>query len=493
MAITKLLHMKESPIVPSNHLKDTINYILDVKNEGKKTEYGLWTGGNVGTDADIVYHKFMETKRAWGKMLGRQGYHFVISFAPGETNEATCYEVLRKFCEIYLGNNYEYVFAVHNDKDHIHGHIVFNSVSRTTGYKYRYENGDWEKYIQPITDKITKEHGLNPLQYEEERKGKSHGEWAAEKKEQINWTTIIRADVDLAIKNSSNMEEFFLVMKEMGYNIRPGTHKKGDGTREPYFTFCFTDDNGKVHKRRSYNLLPKTEEYSIANIKARIEDKSKTKVYYYEQVALLLERKLFLRLGSATRLYGFNTYGRLYQAVSYYKLPNPFSVPPYQVRADIVRIDKLIDECIYIKNNPFANKRELVAREEIIEDKLKNFYIQRKALRSMKDEFGLLVPKEISDEYFRLRKQISDIRKEDDTWENIADELEEMEKDLPEAFITIMDDLVECEAKIKLVRNEKKILERIIQMEGGNVPGMDEQVKRSEFENNFSKKRSEKI
>ena len=489
MAITKLLHMKESPTYPSNHLKDTIYYILDEA----KTENGLWTGGNVGTDANIVYQKFMDTKKAWGKMHGRQGYHFVISFAPGETDETTCYEVIKKFSEEYLGNDYEYVFAVHNDKDHIHGHIVFNSVSRTTGYKYRYEDGDWEKYIQPVTDKITKEHGLKTLQYETERKGKSYALWAAEKKENINWTTIIRADVDLAIKNSSNIEEFFFVMKKMGYTIRTGSHTKKDGRTEPYFTFCFTDEHGKVHRRRSFNLLKNTDDYSVANIKARIEDKSKFNEPYYERVALLLERKIFLRLGNTRMLSGFKTYGRLYQAVSYYKLPNPFSVPTYQVRADIARIDKLIDECIYIKNNPPRDVSELFERRENLEEKIKNLYVRRKALRKMKDNFDLLISKEKSDEYLRLKKKLSSIREDDDSWELIQDEIALLEENLPEAFISNSEDLVECEAKIKLLQSEKKTLERIIRTEGESEPIAAEKIMQTKYENNYTRKGSIKI
>ena len=38
--------------------------------------------------------------------------------------------------------------------DHVHSHIVFNSVSFVDGKKYRYEKGDWAKYIQPITNKL---------------------------------------------------------------------------------------------------------------------------------------------------------------------------------------------------------------------------------------------------------------------------------------------------------------------------------------------------
>ena len=109
-------------------------------------------GGNSGFTPQEVYQVMMDSKLDWDKLEGRQGYHFVISFQPGEVNEEMAYQVIKEFCEEYLGDDFDYVFSIHNDQKHMHGHIVFNSVNRMSGYKYRYENGDWEKYIQPITN-----------------------------------------------------------------------------------------------------------------------------------------------------------------------------------------------------------------------------------------------------------------------------------------------------------------------------------------------------
>ena len=56
----------------------------------------------------------METKNVFQKKWGRQGYHFVISFPPGETDEKTCFSIGKEFCENYFGDRYEYVMAVTN-------------------------------------------------------------------------------------------------------------------------------------------------------------------------------------------------------------------------------------------------------------------------------------------------------------------------------------------------------------------------------------------
>lgn len=248
MAITKLTHMKESPGCPHDHLRNAIDYILDVKHNGEKTAGGRLVGGNSGTDHKEILENFLETKRDYGKTDGRQGYHFVISFAKGETDETTAYEVIKEFCEHYLGDDYDYVFAVHDDKAHMHGHIVFNSVSRTDGYKYHYKKGDWEKIIQPITDQICKEHDLKPLTYEEERCGVSYASWAAKQQGEIIWKDIICADVDYAIQRAHSYSEFKSILQKMNYRIREGNSVR---FQEPYLAFAFISEDGTKHTHRA--------------------------------------------------------------------------------------------------------------------------------------------------------------------------------------------------------------------------------------------------
>ena len=223
MAITKLMNIKQGKMGRGKHLSNSIRYIMNPK----KTEDGKWIGGNAGVTSDEVYQMMMDTKMDWDKLEGRQGYHFVISFKPGEATEEIAYQVLKEFCEEYLGDNYDYVFSIHNDHDHMHGHIVFNSVNRISGYKYRYENGDWEKKIQPITDKICERHGLPPLEFDpENRNGKSYAQWEAEKNGKPNWKKIIRADIDYIISISSNETEFLRNMEKIGYHVRKGNSEK---------------------------------------------------------------------------------------------------------------------------------------------------------------------------------------------------------------------------------------------------------------------------
>lgn len=74
MAITKMMNIKTQ-----SNLYNAIAYIM----REEKTEESLWIGGNAGDNPEEVYRVMMQTKQDWGKLNGRKGYHFVISWKPG--------------------------------------------------------------------------------------------------------------------------------------------------------------------------------------------------------------------------------------------------------------------------------------------------------------------------------------------------------------------------------------------------------------------------
>lgn len=456
MAITKLMHFKESPNIPHTHLKNAIDYILDVKHDGAKTEYGQLAGGNSGTGHEEILDHFLETKQAFGKFHGRQGYHFVISFAPGETDKDTAFALVQEFCEAYLGDKYDYVFAIHTDTKHLHGHIVFNSVG-WDGCKYHYKKGDWEKDIQPITDRICTKHGLNPLTYEKERTGVSYASWAAKKNGKLNWTHIIRADVDYAIQKASTMEAFEELLGRMNYHIRQGYSKKH---QSQYLTFYFMDQKGKVHARRSYKMGTG---YSPKEIAKRIKDKEGPR--HYEELMQELKKQGSGYLNQMVYK-GSRTYRRLYQAVSYYKLPNPFAVPANQVRMDMLHIDKLLEECRYIKEKQIQNMAQLKKREERLDTCLHTCSQRRKTLLSIQETF---VPQqqEAINQYQDLQRQYTRAveGKQDMAAEQLQDLLDQMESGFPEGFWGMHMELDAIQKEIAALRREKRLIERIKQNE----------------------------
>ena len=385
MAITRLMHMKEAPRYKPQHLVNAIKYILDVRNAGAKTDFGKWVGGNAGLSHEEVIESFLNTKKELQKESGRQGYHFIISFPPGAADAQTCYNVIEDFCQEYLGDGYEYVFAVHTDQDHIHAHVVFNSVNRETGYKYRYEKGDWEKTIQPITDKICQQYGLEPLTIEKEKVGLSYADWSEQKKGTISWKHIMRADIDCAIHHATDSNDFLAKMKQMNYKLEARGYSKKHNSR--YITYKYTDEKGVEHKHRSYGFTSgKGDSYNLEAITRRIEEKNLEQPYHLE-LAASLEQKMNVRLGQmSTVMKNTRTYKRMYQAVSFYNLPNPFAENYTTVRKDILRLERLIEDCAYIKRNPQIQNDGYIKRLKMVDVKLKESYILRKSLKAIEED-----------------------------------------------------------------------------------------------------------
>ena len=109
MAITKVLHMSaDFENVVSSHLDNAIDYILQEKKLGK-----LHLSGGINCMTSGTYEQMMATKKMFGKMGGRQGYHFILSLKPGEGTPQQMYEIAMKFAEKAFHNEYEVVVAVH--------------------------------------------------------------------------------------------------------------------------------------------------------------------------------------------------------------------------------------------------------------------------------------------------------------------------------------------------------------------------------------------
>ncbi len=164
MAITKILNIKESEgRNPASHLKNALEYIQNPN----KTEECVLVGG-INCLPDTAFEQMEETKNIFHKTGKRQGYHVIISFSPEEkvTAEQAMY-VLEHFAKDVLGDDYEAVYAVHTDREHMHGHLIWNSVSMTIGKKYNSPKGNWRNHLQPITNKYCDELGLSimPAEY----------------------------------------------------------------------------------------------------------------------------------------------------------------------------------------------------------------------------------------------------------------------------------------------------------------------------------------
>ena len=212
MAITKILNIMESEgRNPASHLKNALEYIQNPD----KTEECVLVGG-INCLPDTAFEQMEETKNIFHKTGKRQGYHVIISFSPEEkvTAEQAMY-VLEHFAKAVLGDDYEAVYAVHTDREHMHGHLIWNSVSMTIGKKYNSPKGNWRNHLQPITNKYCDELGLSimPAEYSRNPKNISRDKWEKE----MSMKEIILRDAKMCAYAAGNVEHFKYLMKRLGY------------------------------------------------------------------------------------------------------------------------------------------------------------------------------------------------------------------------------------------------------------------------------------
>ena len=372
MAITKMMHIKGKN---GNHgLKRCISYIMNPA----KTDDGLLVGSNAGSTPEEIFQVMMDTKEEWGKTDKRQGYHFVISWKPGQVTKEIAMEIAGAFCEQYLGDAYDYVYSVHTDHDHLHAHLVFNSVNRIDGHKYRYEKGDWERFIQPITDKICKEHGLPALVIEQDnRVSETYSEHKAKKDGLPTLTKIVRADIDLMIDRSESFDQFLINMKKLGYQIRTGKYIT---YYPPGFTKGRRDKTlGSGYSRKEIidRILHKEKEGNHFN---NVIDSRKQK-YYDKQLRFYLRARLTPIQIHYVRV--------VYHAGHYLEAKNPFDLKWRSVRKDAIEIDHIFKECCYLIDHSIKDMESLEKHYHVAGRKDKNV-IRRILDRQQNESFSLL-------------------------------------------------------------------------------------------------------
>ena len=209
MAVTKILTRK-------GRLDIGINYVLN----GDKTEERVLTT-HLNCDPGREFRQMLDTKRAVGKEDGVQYYHIIQSFKPGEVTPEQALEIATEFAKEHLPG-YETVIGVHVDKEHIHAHLVFNSVNADTGEKYHSNAKSYYRQIRAISDRLCREHGLSVLIQGEPSQAVSYIEWLRRSRGQPTFRSMLEEDLRSAMADANDLGHFFLLMEHMGYEISHG-------------------------------------------------------------------------------------------------------------------------------------------------------------------------------------------------------------------------------------------------------------------------------
>ncbi|WP_368308210.1 relaxase/mobilization nuclease domain-containing protein [Mediterraneibacter gnavus] len=364
MAITKILNIMESEgRNPASHLKNALEYIQNPD----KTEECVLVGG-INCLPDTAFEQMEETKNIFHKTGKRQGYHVIISFSPEEkvTAEQAMY-VLEHFAKDVLSDDYEAVYAVHTDREHMHGHLIWNSVSMTTGKKYNSPKSNWKNHLQPITNKYCDELGLSimPAEYSKNPKNIRRDKWEKE----MSMKEIILRDAKMCAYAAGNVEHFKYLMKRLGYVFKKDAWME---VQAPGF--------------RYYHKLAKLDEmFSEETLRHHVDMPWMAKPYFYSSDIRGLHRA---KLSPFQKKF----YAKLYRLRIVEQ--KRFVVGGAKYTEDLKRFHRLQDEYLLLVNNDIKSVVDLVdfigeQEEKIqqIEDRQHEIYRESSSRkRSIKNE-----------------------------------------------------------------------------------------------------------
>ncbi len=250
MAVIKFINNKVS-------LEKTLNYIC----KEEKTDKKLISGKDC--IPENAYEEMMTVKKMYQKLTGREKIHFVQSFSP--TDKLTyeqAHEIGLRMAEYFKG--FQVVVATHIDKQHIHNHIVLNTVNFETGLKFHQSKNDLQK-IKDLSNKICKEYGLTVTEQKSKVSDIKINEYQAKIKG-ISWKQVLSNDIDVAMEKSNNKYEFFRNMNKLGYKVNWSKERLSIIYTTPTGYKC---SDKKLHKEKylKENMEQYFKEKSRKNIK----------------------------------------------------------------------------------------------------------------------------------------------------------------------------------------------------------------------------------
>ena len=92
--------------------------------------------GGVAVEFPNIAESMQRVSERFGKTSGVQIRHFILSFYPNELSDATVADEISKRIVQHLGREYQTIYGVHEDAEHLHIHIAMNSVSYVDGHRY---------------------------------------------------------------------------------------------------------------------------------------------------------------------------------------------------------------------------------------------------------------------------------------------------------------------------------------------------------------------
>ncbi len=198
-----------------------------------------------GLNCDVDYAKssFKAARELYGKTDGNQGHVIIQSFQPGEVTPEQCNQLGLALAE-KLAPNHQVAVYTHADTNHVHNHIVLNSIDLNTGKKFN-NNKQALRDVRAFNDEVCRAQGLSVPEKDTARLRYTQTEKAiadpnTTSTAQYSWKDDIREAIDQS--TATNMEELQEHLNQYGITIERVTPKS--------ITYRHLAENKKVRGRK---------------------------------------------------------------------------------------------------------------------------------------------------------------------------------------------------------------------------------------------------
>lgn len=367
-------------------LAAALHYIGNERKTAPPHADRLRTG--INCTVETAYAEMQATKRRWDKCGGILGYHIIHSYAPGEVTPQEAHAAGVEFARRLLGERYEAVVATHLDREHLHCHIVFNSVSLVDGSKYRSDFKSYFGTLRGTSNAVSRERGLSVI--EPEHEGRHYAEWDAEKHSRPTVRGMVRADVDATLLRARSFSDFLIRLRAQGYEVR---------TQGKYLAVKPSGSS------RYVRLKSLGEDYTEDAIRARLAvpraerqhlqpDKPPHKVKQYRVHAPMPPRK---------KVKGFHAIYLYYVYLLRGKTPKRSRSVPFTIRQEAAKLRRYQRQFRFLRENWIETVQELSMLHDALQAQIDALTERRKGLYEWKRR-GMDVTQELSAVNERLRQ-----------------------------------------------------------------------------------------
>ena len=413
--------MAYTSVIPVRRLDRAVKYVmnkekttavslqdaLDYAANRDKTEKSCFESSYACT-LETAFADMRQTKEQWHKSGGVQGYHLVQSFAAGEVTPELAHQIAKELADRVLGGRYEYVIGTHLNTDHIHSHIVWNSVSCVDGKKYRSNYKSYVTEIRAVSDELCRKYKLSVIDTENSHHvAKPYAEWLAEQSGKPTWRTAIRQDVDDAIRQSLTWRQFLSAMERKGYEVRMG--RKYPVLRPP-------------GKERFVRFKTLGKRYTPEAIQTRILYPQFNRCFVENSPRVQYSRlhsgkKPSRKLTGLRALY----YRYLYELGA---LPHKPRSSSYAVRQDAYKLDQRIRQMEFLSRNNIDTLTQLETHRQALQTEIRQLLTKRKQLPKTDD---------VQSQHESVNTALKQLRQEERLCRKIAEHSLEVQQHLTEA------------------------------------------------------------